>query len=269
MLPRARSVRFALGAATALASCLLLFALARSGARHFLFHASAGVHETPAGFRARTLRAADGVRVHTLELGVEPSRKTIVYFHNNRESVEQCAGIARTLDAQGYGVVLVEYRGYGASSDERATEAGLYQDATAALDALATRGIGREQIVLWGVSLGTGVAAEMAARGRGAELVLITPYTSIPDVVTSAIPLLPARLLIADPFETLAKAARIRVPTLIVHGDADEIVPYWMGEKLARAIRGARFVRVPGGHHGDLFLRAPDKLLREFVRFAG
>lgn len=214
------------------------------------------------------LRSGDGVRVHTLELGVAAAPKTIVYFHNNRESAEQCAGIARTLHAQGYGVVLVEYRGYGAARAERATEAGLYQDATAVLDSLATRGIGADQIVLWGVSLGTGVAAEMAARGRGAALVLITPYTSIPDVVTSTIPLLPVRFLIADPFETLAKAARIRVPTLIVHGDADEIVPYWMGEKLARTIRGARLVRVPGGHHGDLFLLARDKLLREFVRFA-
>jgi fermentation-respiration switch protein FrsA (DUF1100 family) len=262
-------IRFALGAVAALALCLGLLELTRWSARHFLFHGSASAGAAPAGFSARTLRASDGVQVHTLELGVASSPKTIVYFHNNRESAEQSAGIARTLHARGYGVVLVEYRGYGASSAERATEAGLYQDATAVLDSLATRGIGSNQIVLWGVSLGTGVAAELAARGRGAELVLITPYTSIPDIVTSAIPLLPARLLIADRFETLAKAARIQVPTLIVHGDADEIVPYWMGEKLARAIGGARLLRVPGGHHGDLFLRAGDALLREFVRFAG
>ena len=115
--------------------------------------------------------------------------------------------------------------------------------------------------MLWGTSLGTGVAAEMARRGRGAALVLVTPYTSIPDVIASAVPLLPAGLLVPDRFDTLSKSSEIRVRTLIIHGDADEIVPFWMGQSLAGSIAGARLLTVAGGHHGDLFLRERDRLL--------
>jgi fermentation-respiration switch protein FrsA (DUF1100 family) len=141
------------------------------------------------------------------------------------------------------------------------SEEGLYDDAETALAGLAARGVGPDQVVLWGTSLGTGVAAEMARRGRGAALVLVTPYTSIPDVVTAAVPLVPAGLLLPQRFDTLGKTPEIHVPTLVVHGDADEIVPFWMGERLASAIPGARLLQVPGGHHGDLFVRDPDRIL--------
>src|SRR5262249_50394737 len=141
------------------------------------------------------------------------------------------------------------------------SEEGLYNDAEAALDRLAACGVGPDKVVLWGTSLGTGVAAEMARRGRGAALVLVTPYTSIPDVVTAAMPLVPAGLLLPARFDTLRKTAEIRVPTLIIHGDADEIVPFWMGSTLAASIAGAALLRVEGGHHGDLFLREGDRLL--------
>jgi len=66
----------------------------------------------------------------------------------------------------------------------------------------------------------------MARRGRGAALVLISPYTSLPGVARAAVPLLPAKLLMPDLFDTLGKARDIRVPTLVVHGDADEIIPF-------------------------------------------
>jgi fermentation-respiration switch protein FrsA (DUF1100 family) len=145
------------------------------------------------------------------------------------------------------------------------SEKGLYLDAEAALDMLACRGVLPDQIVLWGTSLGTGVAAEMARRGRGSELVLVTPYTSIPDLVADRFPVIPARTLLADHFDTLAKSGEIRMPTIIIHGDADEIVPFWMGERIARAIHGARLVRVVGGHHGDLFVREGERLFNEVV----
>lgn len=70
-----------------------------------------------------------------------------------------------------------------------------------------------------------------------------------------------------DRFDTLTKAATILVPTLIIHGDSDEIVPFFMGERLSRAIRGARLVRVKGGHHGDLFAQQGDYLLSEIAQW--
>ena len=166
-------------------------------------------------------------------------------------------------------MVLVEYRGYGASRGPDPCEEGLYLDAEAVLDMLNQRGMGPDRIVLWGTSLGTGVAAEMARRGRGSSLILVSPYTSIPDLVTHVLRALPARALMPEQFDTLAKSAEIRVPTLVVHGDADEIVPFAMGERVARAIVGARLLRVAGGHHGDLFALEGKRLLSEIAAFGG
>ena len=216
---------------------------------------------TPRNVAERAFPARDGTIVHTLELEAHNGARTVVYFHNNRETVEMRLDLASALHRRGLGVLLVEYRGYGASYGYEPSEEGLYNDAEAALDMLANRGVTSDRIVLWGASLGTGVAAEMARRGRGARLILVTPYTSIPDLVTDRVPMVPARILLADHFDTLAKSAQLGVPTTIVHGDADEIVPFWMGERIARSVRGARLLRVPGGHHGDLFARQGDDLL--------
>jgi uncharacterized protein len=217
------------------------------------------------GAICHTLRARDGTVVHALELAAREGERTIVDFHNNRETIESKLDAARGLHVRGFGVLLVEYRGYGSSRGSQPSEEGLYLDAEAALDMLGSRGVAADRIVLWGTSLGTGVAAEMARRGRGAELILVSPYTSIPDLVTNVVPGVPARLLLADHFDTLSKSSGIRVPTTVVHGDADEIVPFWMGEKIAEAIPGARLLRVRGGHHGDLFGREGGKLLTELI----
>jgi uncharacterized protein len=259
--------RLLLSLTPALLASALLPSLARSASRALLFPASeVAPLEAPADFVRHALTAADGVPVHALELPAPPGARTVVHFHNNRETAETPADLARSLRALGVGVLLVEYRGYGASRGVApSSEAGLYLDAEAALDLLAARGVGPDRVVLWGTSLGTGVAAEMARRGRGARLVLVTPYTSVPDIVTGVAPFVPARALVSDHFDTLSKARDIRMPTLIVHGDADEIVPYAMGERLSREIQGARLLRIEGGRHGDLFMREGRRLLAEIA----
>jgi pimeloyl-ACP methyl ester carboxylesterase len=235
---------------------------ARAFSGRFVFAGQrTGPRETPEDFALLTAAARDGVTARALDLPAPPGGRTIVHFHNNRDTAESAADLARALHRQGFGVVLVEYRGYGISRGVEPSEEGLYDDAEAVLDRLAARGVGPDRVVLWGTSLGTGVAAEMARRGRGAALVLVTPYTSIPDVVTDVVPLVPAKLLIPHRFDTLGKSAAIRVPTLVIHGDADEIVPFWMGHRLSEVIAGARLVRVAGGRHGDLFLRERERLL--------
>ena len=256
-----RLALFAILAAAAAASIVLGI---RHLARSYVFPVSKVSHPPPPeDFARHRLVARDGVAVHALELPAVAHARTMVYFHNNRETAASRAGIARRLHARGFGVLLVEYRGYGDSRGGAPSEEGLYLDAECALDMLARRGIGAERVVLWGTSLGTGVAAEMARLGRGARLVLEAPYTSIPALVVDTAPFVPARFLVPDHFDTLAKSHAIRVPTLVLHGDADEIVPFWMGERVARAIAGARLLRIGGAHHGDLFAKDADRLLAE------
>ena len=253
----------------AIAIALVVLLGLRSLSKRFVFPTHrVALRALPEGFRLITAAAPDGVVVHALDLPGPPGARTVVHFHNNRETMADGAELARALHLRGLGVLLVEYRGYGLSNAGDPSEEGLYSDAEAALDQLSRRGVGAERVVLFGASLGTGVAAEMARRGRGAALVLVTPYTSIPDVASDAVPLLPARLFIPDRFDTLAKSPQIRVPTLVIHGDADEIVPFWMGDALARTIEGARLLRVAGGRHGDLFARDRDRLVAEIASFA-
>ena len=87
--------------------------------------------------------------------------------------------------------------------------------------------------------------------------------------VTAAVPIAPARALLPDHFDTLGKAKGIQVPTLVVHGDADEVIPYAMGEELARTIDGARLLRVPGARHGDVLWRSPESLFAEVLAGGG
>lgn len=223
----------------------------------------------PDDFRWLEATAIDGVRVHALELAGPESAPVVVHFHNNRQRAEHGVELARALRDLGLGVVLVEYRGYGVSRPGSPSEGGLYRDATAVLDSLAGRGVTHDRVILWGHSLGTGVAAEMAARGRGRALVLVAPFTSIPALVADVVPFVPAASLVRNQFQTLTKCSAIAVPTLVIHGTEDEIVPLWMGETLARSVAGrARLLVVDGGHHSDLFARDGERLLSEVRRLA-
>jgi fermentation-respiration switch protein FrsA (DUF1100 family) len=211
--------------------------------------------------------AKDGVVVRALDLAATERPKVVVYFHGNGEVVGDDVWIARELLRRGLGVVLVEYRGYGHSSPGDPSEAGLYADATAVLDDLAARGVDASRVVLWGASLGTGIAVEMAVRGRGAALVLVAPYTSMTDVAKFHIPWAPVSLLLRDRYDTLSKAAKVTIPTFVLHGRDDEVVPFRMGEAVAGAIAGAHLSPVTGGHHNDLFVGVGSKYFDEVASF--
>jgi fermentation-respiration switch protein FrsA (DUF1100 family) len=213
----------------------------------------------PAGASLREIRAADGVVVPAIHFPAPPDAPTVVHFHGNGETLRTELAFGIDLRRRGLGALLVEYRGYGAAPGAPSEEA-FYRDAEAALASLRADGVGPDRIVLSGISLGTGVAAEMAARGLGARLVLVAPYTSIPRVAGRIAPFLPTSILIRDRFDTLGKASKITAPTLVIHGDRDEVIPYDMGRSVAAAIASAKLVTVEGAHHNDLFLRRPSLL---------
>ncbi|MDB4937369.1 MAG: hypothetical protein JWP87_4341 [Labilithrix sp.] len=209
--------------------------------------------ELPEGATLLTAKAADGVLVNALEFSAPKATRTIVHFHGNAETAEANAFLAREMKKRGFSMVLVEYRGYGRSRGTSPNEEGLYLDAAAILDVLAARGVGPDKTVLWGQSLGTGVAAEMANRGRGARLALVAPFTSTVAMASRVVPFLPARLVMADRFDTLSKAPSIAAPTLVVHGDIDDVIPFEQGEEVSRTLPHGTFVKVPEGRHDNLY----------------
>jgi fermentation-respiration switch protein FrsA (DUF1100 family) len=180
-------------------------------------------------------------------------KKVVAYFHGNGEDLADSIPMISLLRSLGMGVLAVEYPGYGVAGG-RPSELGAYAAAESALSWLRTdREIGPERVVLLGQSLGSGVACEMAKRGLGARMVLISPFTSIAAMARRVFPLLPfPGVFVRHRFDTESKAAGIALPVLIIHGTEDDVVPFSMGERLARVFPQAQFVAVSGGQHNDL-----------------
>ena len=157
----------------------------------------------------------------------------------------------RELTAQGEGLVALSYRGY-AGSTGRPTEAGLIADARAAYD-FAVKRYGADRIVLWGESLGSGVALALAAERPVARIVLEAPFLSAVDVAAGVYPYLPVRWLMKDQFRSDLRVAKVTAPVLVLHGDRDDVVPIASGQQLYKLITSPkRFVRLAGGGHENL-----------------
>lgn len=156
----------------------------------------------------------------------------------------------RAMRTEGVGIVAFDYRGYGASDDGPLSEEGLYRDARAVYDwMVAERGIPPSRIVIYGHSLGTGVATHLAAGVEAAGLILEGAYTTIPDVGASRYPWVPVRLIASERFESVERVDDIAMPKLLLHATDDLVIPFAFGERLyAAASAPKEFVRLTGGH---------------------
>lgn len=173
----------------------------------------------------------------------------VVYFHGNAMAAGEVDWLAELFPG---GFVAIEYPGYG-DQPGAPTEASIYESAEKQLNEL---GVAKDRVILLGQSIGTGPAVELAKRGWGSKLVLLTPFTSLPDAAQLAVPWLPARWLVRDRFDSASKAGGITMPVLVIHGDRDEVIPYELGQRLAPMFPNGKLVTVPGGHHNDLWDRA-------------
>ena len=189
----------------------------------------------------------------------------VVHFHGNGEQVSYLGFLANEWADRGVSFVAVEYPGYPGTSGGP-SEDGLIEASEAALEHLTTGlEIDRSRIVLEGQSVGTGVAVALAARGWGTKLVLLSPYTSLPDVGAKAMPFVPVRLLMRDRFNSESRASDVKVPTLIVHGTNDQVIPYELGERMSKAIAGAKLLTIDKAGHNDLWDRPETLSIFDFV----
>ena len=201
------------------------------------------------------LDTADGERVIAWLVKPRGDRPVVLYFHGNGGALRYRVERYQALTADGTGLLALSYRGYGGSSG-RPTEDGLIEDARAAYAFAAARHPAA-RLVLWGESLGSGVAVALAAERPVARLVLEAPFSSAVDVAASAYPFVPVRWLMKDQFRSDLRIGKVAAPVLIVHGDRDAVVPIKSGERLYALITAPkRFVRVPGAGHEDLGKRA-------------
>lgn len=214
-------------------------------------------------FQEILMRTEDGLDL--LSWYVPPARNgapVLVYLHGNSGHIgPRAAKIAPYLDA-GYGALLVGYRGYGGNPGDP-TEEGLYRDGHAAMAWLIAKGHDAQGVVLYGESLGTGVATELATQYQARALVLEAPFTSLPDAGARAYPFLPVRHLTWDQFDTISKMDRIDMPVMVLHGEADRVVPADMGRAVFDAAQQPKqSYFVPHFGHEEMVDRgAPDQVL--------
>ena len=212
----------------------------------------ARVSPEAAGFApAQTLilSTADNQRLIAWFRPPDDRQPLILYFHGNTNNLDRDAKRLTELAAGGYGVFAPDYRGYGGSTGSP-TEEGLLLDAEAAYAEVIARGIAPANIMLYGHSLGSGVAVAMAARHKVAGLILEAPFTSALDVAAERYWMFPTGWLMQDPFHSDTRIVDVHAPLLILHGTADQIIPYHFGQSLfALANEPKQFITLPQAGH--------------------
>jgi fermentation-respiration switch protein FrsA (DUF1100 family) len=196
------------------------------------------------------LKASDGERLVAWHVPPMGDRPVVLYLQGNGGGLDLRAHRFTRLAASGLGLVALNYRGYGGSSG-RPTEDGLLRDAAAAYEFAAAR-YGAARIVVWGESLGTGVAVALASTRPIARVLLESPFTSTVDVAAAIYWFVPVRWLMHDQFRSDQRIADVTAPVLVLHGVRDRVVPIGFGERLFGLIRAPKqFIRLAQAEHND------------------
>lgn len=195
----------------------------------------------------------------------------LLYLHGNDGNLGQEVERLAALRDPGLPILAIDYRGYGRSSGPPPSEAQVYADAAAAVEYLQRGAEGTGAIIVYGHSLGSAVAAELALRRLPiCALVLEGAFTSMADMARAEYPWIPIDVLLHQRFDTRAKLSRIDVPIAFVHGGADEIVPRTMMDRLYAAARGSkRAIVVPGANHEHALPNGRVRIAAAIAELAG
>jgi len=255
-----------------LAFLLLIAVMVRWVEPRFVFYPLRGEQRTPAGvvadWESIDIPTEDGERLRAWWLGHPDAPADVIYFHGNGGNLSLWLPVYAGIHAQGYNVLGVDYRGYGASTGSP-TEDGLYADARAVLAHHAARGAHRRRVVYWGRSLG-GVVAAYAARHQAPDaLILEATFPDKAAVLRRHLLLRALNVFATYQLPTARFLDDVRVPVLVMHGDADTVIPFELGQEVYERIAGPKqFIRLPGLDHNAIL--GPDdevywRPLRAFI----
>jgi fermentation-respiration switch protein FrsA (DUF1100 family) len=211
-------------------------------------------------------QAADGTKLHGWFLAREKPRAVVLLCHGNAGNLTGRADLLGAFVDAGASAMVFDYRGFG-KSEGSPSEAGILQGARAARAWLANHcSVAEKDIVLFGESLGGGVAVDLAANDGARGLILQSTFTSLPDVAARFYPWLPVRLLMRNRLDSLSKIGQYEGPLLQIHGDADTLVPLALGTQLFAAAPDANkvFVTLRGGGHNNAVTHEFTKAVNAF-----
>jgi hypothetical protein len=221
--------------------------------------------QTEAGAQDVWLTTSDGIRLNAWWCPKRSSRFATLFLHGNAGNVTHRIDHARAINAAGLAVLLVDYRGYGKSKGHP-SEAGLGLDAEAAYESLTQLGFKRTQIILHGESLGSAVAVKLASARPCAGLILESPFASLGEMAGKVLPIVGP--LVVHGFNSKHSITQVHTPVLVIHGDADEVVPFAQVEAVFGAANPPKqFWRIPGAHHNDLLYVAGEQYVPKLRAF--
>lgn len=199
------------------------------------------------------LRTEDGLDLLGWRVEGRTDAPVLLYLHGNGGSLSHRAPRVQRFQRLGWGALLVEWRGY-AGNPGRPGEEAFLRDARAGLAALRAEDVPASRIVIWGESLGTGVAVRLSTEQPDAiaALILESPYTSLLDLARQHYPVLPAALLLRDRYDSLTRIGKVQAPILILQGGRDTLVPPAMGRALAQAAIRAEVWEAPDAGHNEI-----------------
>jgi pimeloyl-ACP methyl ester carboxylesterase len=193
-----------------------------------------------------------GVSLNCLWMKEPDAKGVILYLHGNKGSNRRCQHQAETMSGNGYDIFMPDYRGFGKSDGTIESESQLFADAQKVYDFLKQH-YSEDRIVIIGYSLGSGIAAYLAANNQPQQLMLVAPYWSMADLKDRAVPVLPDFLL-KYPLRSADYLQRVKSSVTLFHGTFDEVIPFESSEKL-QALNPERFhlVATDEGHRGIIF----------------
>lgn len=197
--------------------------------------------------------ASDGLRIHGLYRPPPDHRPTILFLHGNAGTVELWKIMHQDLAQLDVGVLTIDYRGFG-KSEGSPSEQGLYADARGALAFLEKESVSNKDVIVFGKSIGTGPAVQMATEMAVRGVILESPYSSIAAVLRWLIKI-PLGFIIKDKFESIAKIGQINTPLLVIVAEADRLIPPQDSLLLfAKANEPKELLSIPKAVHNDIQL---------------
>lgn len=224
-------------------------------------------------YESITITTSDDIRLHGWFVPADKARGVMLFFHGNAGNISHRLELLAIFHDLGLSSLIIDYRGYG-QSQGKVSEQGTYLDAEAAWQYLTReRNIQPENIVVYGMSLGGAIAADLAARQQPGGVIIGSSFTSIPDMGARLYPFLPVRLLSRFSYDTRESLKSVSCPVLVIHSREDEIIPYKNGTILFEAAKEPKsFLEIHGSHNegfltsGRLYIDGLDNFISTFLK---